>query len=251
MLDLRRSTTGFVSLVGHRGALASAPENTLPAFEEGLAQGANVLELDIHLSRDREVVVIHDFTVGRTTDGTGYVKDLTLAELKRLDAGLRFSPAFKNVRIPLLREVLEWAKGRAWLAIEIKSDWITYDGIEVALVDQLRTSRMVDQVMVISFDHRCVKRVKEIEPNVTIGALYNARLVDPILMARSTRADVLRPRWPFASLAEIDAAHAEGLAYCPWGPNDPVIWRQLVEMGVDSLSADRPADLRAILGPKK
>ena len=251
MLDLRRSTTGFVSLIGHRGALASAPENTLPSFEEGLAQGANLLELDIHFSRDRELVVIHDFTVDRTTDGTGYVKDLTLHELKRLDAGSRFSPAFKGARIPLLREVLEWAKGRVWLAIEVKSDWITYEGIEAALVDHLRRCEMVDQVMVVSFDHCCLRRVKDHEPNVTTGAIYNARFVDPLMVARSTRADVLRPRWPFASVAEIRAAHTEGLAYSPWGPNDPAIWRQLVEMGVDTLSADHPAALRAILGPKK
>lgn len=242
MLDLRKSTTGFVSVIGHRGALASAPENTLPSYEEALAQGANVIELDIHMSLDRELVVIHDFTVDRTTDGKGHVKDLTLSELKRLDAGSRFSPAFKNARIPLLREVLEWTKGRVWLAIEIKSDWITYDGIEAALVDQ---------VMVVSFDHCCIKRVKDIEPNITTGAIYNARFVDPLMVARSAQADVLRPRWPFASAAEIRAAHAEGLAYAPWGPNDPSIWRQLVEMGVDTLSADRPAHLRAILGPRQ
>lgn len=250
MLDLRKGTTGFVSIVGHRGALASAPENTLPAFEEGLAQGANVIELDIHRSQDGELVVIHDFRVDRTTDGHGYVKDLTLAELKRLDAGSRFSPAFKDTRIPLLREVLEWARGRVWLAVEIKSDWITYEGIEAALVDQLHRSEMVEQVVVISFDHCCTKRVKDIDPSIATGILYNARLVDPILVARSARADVLRPRWPFASRAEISAAHAGGLAYAPWGPNDPSIWRQLVEMGADTLSADRPADLRAILGSR-
>ncbi len=250
MLDLRRSTTGFVSTIGHRGALASAPENTLPAFDEGLAQGADVLELDIHRSRDGELVVIHDFRVDRTTDGQGYVKDLTLAELKHLDAGIRFSPAFRGTRIPLLREVLEWARGRVWLAIEIKSEWITYEGIEAALVDQLDRSRMTEQVVVISFDHGCTKRVKEIDPNIAIGILYNARLADPILVARSAGADVLRPRWPFARTEDIRASHAAGLAYAPWGPNDPSIWRQLVEMGVDTLSADRPADLRAILGPR-
>jgi len=251
MLDLRKSTTGFVSIVGHRGALASAPENTLPSCEEALAQGADVIELDIHMSLDRELVVVHDFTVDRTTDGTGYVKDLTLAELKGLDAGSRFSPAFKNTRIPHLREVLEWAKGRVWLAIEIKSDWITYDGIEAALVDLLHRCEMVDQVMVVSFDHCCIKRVKDIEPNITTGVIYNARFVDPLMVARSARADILRPRWPFASAGEVKAAHAEGFAYAPWGPNDASIWRQLVEMGVDTLSADRPADLRAILGPRQ
>ncbi len=250
MLDLRKSTTGCVSLIGHRGALASAPENTLPSFEEGLRQGADVVELDIHMSRDRELVVIHDFAVDRTTDGRGYVKDLSVAELKRLDAGSRFSPAVKNARIPLLREVLEWARGRVRLAIEIKSEWITYDGIEAALVDQLHRHGMEDQVMVISFDHCSIKRVKEIEPNIATGALYAARLVDPVMVARSARADVLRPRWTFATLTEIQAAHAAGLVYAPWGPNDPLIWRQLVDMGVDTLSADHPADLRAVLGPR-
>lgn len=250
MLDLRRGTTGHVSLIGHRGALASAPENTLPSFQEGLAQGADVLELDIHRSRDGELVVIHDFTVDRTTDGKGYVRDLTVAELKRLDAGSRFSPAFKDTRIPLLREVLVWAKGRVWLAIEIKSDWITYEGIETALVDQLHAAAMVDQVMVISFDHCCIKRVKGLDQNIATGILYAARLVDPVAVARSARADALRPRWPFATAAEIRVVQEAGLVYSPWGPNDPAIWRRLVEMGVDTLSADRPADLRAVLGPK-
>lgn len=249
MLDLRRSSTGQVSLIGHRGARGYAPENTLPSFEKGLALGANIVELDIHLSRDGHIVVIHDFTVDRTTDGIGLVNDLSLNEIKRLDAGSWFGSKFAGVQIPTLAEVLSWAKGRAWLLIEVKSDWITYPGIESLLVELLRRHDMIGEVVVISFDHMCLNRVKAEEPAVATGALYSNRLADPIGLARATPADVLRPRWRFASMKEAEIVHDAGLAYAPFCDTQVTadIWRSLVKMGADALSADYPDQLRAVL----
>ena len=107
--------------VGHRGAKGHAPENTLAAFQRGLELGAQVVETDVHLSSDGEVVVIHDHTVDRTTNGKGYVKDMSLAELKQLDAGAWFDSRFQGQRILTLAELLEWAHPRVPVAIEIKN----------------------------------------------------------------------------------------------------------------------------------
>src|SRR5436190_6736475 len=125
---------GRLWVVGHRGAMGYCPENTFASFERGLELGADWIELDVHLSRDGALIVIHDETLDRTTNGHGYVKDHTLAELQQLDAG-------NGERIPTLPEVLDWAKSRkAILDIEIKNAPLYYDGIEAKVVDALTTS---------------------------------------------------------------------------------------------------------------
>src|SRR5437868_4519466 len=163
---------GRVWVVGHRGAMGHCPENTFASFERGLQLGADWIEMDVHLSRDGALIVIHDETLDRTTNGRGYVKDHTLAELKRLDAG-------NGERIPTLHEVLDWAKNRkAILDIEIKNAPVYYDGIESKVVDALDSSGMTERSVVISFDHQAVKRVKELDARVVTGVLYAARPVD-------------------------------------------------------------------------
>ncbi|MDQ3693322.1 MAG: hypothetical protein M3464_06820, partial [Chloroflexota bacterium] len=144
-------------LIGaHRGAAAYAPENTLAAFAEGIRRGADMLELDIHLSREGEVVVIHDHTVDRTTDGRGYVHDLTVADLKRLDAGAWFDPRFAGERIPTLREVIEHVDRRLPLTIEVKGLPRAANALSDALVDLLEQMRMTGDLLVIAFDHEQV-----------------------------------------------------------------------------------------------
>ena len=122
-------------VVGHRGAMGHCPENTLASFERGLELGADWIELDVHLSRDDALVVIHDETVDRTTNGHGAVRDHTLAELKALDAGGWFGPEYAGQRIPTLDEVLAWARQRDTIVdIEIKNAPVYYAGIEAAAV---------------------------------------------------------------------------------------------------------------------
>ncbi len=250
MLDLRREKTGTISLIGHRGATGYYPENTMLSFEKGLEMGANILELDIHLSRDGHLVVIHDFSLERTTSGKGLVRDHTLRELQGLDAGSRFDAKYAGMRlqIPTLDQVLQWAHGRVWLAIEIKSDWITYPGLEEKLVDLLRKREMVDEVVAISFDHKALRRVKDLEPNVAVGPLYSCRLADAVGVARATGATVMRPRWPFASAELADELHAAGIAFMPWGARKEEEWKEiLTTMPVDGLSADHPDRLRKVI----
>jgi len=247
MKDWRKSATGRVVLIGHRGACGRAPENTMFSFQRALEFGVDAVELDVHMTADQQVVVIHDFNLERTTDGTGYVRDLTLAELKELDAGSWYADAHRGLRIPTLAEVLAWAHDRVWLLIEIKSERITYPGIERAVAELLRQYDMVDQVLVISFDHLCLREIKNLEPQVATGPLYGGRLVDPGAVARLTGADVMRPHWRYATSADVQNLHAQGLGYMPWGANDLEVWRWLLSLDVDGLSADDPETLRELL----
>ncbi|MGH7411421.1 MAG: glycerophosphodiester phosphodiesterase family protein, partial [Candidatus Methylomirabilis sp.] len=152
--------------IAHRGASALAPENTMAAFEKAIELGADVIELDLHLTRDGELVVIHDDTLDRTTDGRGPVHGRSLEEIRRLDAGRWFGQAFAGERIPTLSEVLDRFAGKIPLALEVKAGSAFFPGIEERLVSALRHHSAVEQTAVASFDHFALKRLKEIEPTL-------------------------------------------------------------------------------------
>ena len=185
MLELEAANTGKVLVLGHRGAKGHAPENTMVSFRKGYELGSDLLELDIHVSRDGELIVMHDADVSRTTDGEGYIKDLTTTEIKQLDAGAWFDERYRGERVPTLQEVLSWSKDRIPFVIEIKGDPIPASGIEEKLVEMLRLHSLLDDVMVISFHHPSVKRVKELEPSIATGILYTGRLVDTVGAVRA------------------------------------------------------------------
>ena len=236
-------------VVGHRGAMGHCPENTPASFERGLELGADWIELDVHLSRDGALVVIHDETVDRTTDGHGAVRDHTLAELKALDAGGWFGPEYAGQRIPTLDEVLAWARRcNTIVDIEIKNAPVYYAGIEAAVVDAVRRHDMTEQVIVISFDHAAVKQVKALEPRVATGVLFAGRPVDGGLgMARQAQADAVLPHWAYVTETDVAAAHAAGLSVAPWASSDPDVLRQLIAAGVDAIGTNHPDVLRGVL----
>ena len=162
--------------MAHRGGAGLAPENTLAAFRAGLEQAADALELDVHLSRDGELVVIHDAALARTTNEAGEVGEMTLAELRKLDASARLfgRPAGRQI-IPTLQEVVDLAKGRAALQIEIKvrANGARYPGIEAKVVDTLRHNGMLDSAVVLSFDFPTLEAVKALEKRLPTCALVS------------------------------------------------------------------------------
>lgn len=237
---LLRAPGGPVLRVGHRGAKGHAPENTFASFNLAVQMGVSAVETDVHLSHDGEVVLIHDHTVDRTTDGHGYVKDLTLAALKELDAGAWFDPRFAGERIPTLGELLGWAKGRVAVAIEIKNGPIYYSGIAGKVIRLLREHDMLGEALLISFDHLVLREAKMLAPEVASGLLYVARLVDPVGAAHASGASALHPNWAFVTPDLVETAHAAGLAVSPWCPNDAPTLRALTAMGVDSIGTDYP-----------
>jgi glycerophosphoryl diester phosphodiesterase len=254
-LSLRRrleQERGRVWVVGHRGAMGHCPENTLASFERGLELGADWIELDVHLSRDGELMVIHDETLDRTTNGSGLVHERTLAELKELDAGSWFGAAYVGQRIPTLGEVLDWANIHGVvLDIEIKNAPIYYAGIEETVVHTLDRYGMTDQAIVISFDHRAVQRVRALDSRIVTGVLYACRPVDGgIDMARSAGADALLPHYAYVTREDVRAAHEAGLAVAPWTSSDPAVLRGLIAAGVDGIGTNHPDVLRGVLADR-
>lgn len=247
MLEIAAANTGKVLVIGHRGAMGYAPENTMASFELGLEQGADLIELDVHLSADGELVVMHDSQVSRTTDGCGYIKDMTLAEIKELDAGVHFDERFRGARVPTLDEVLSWAKERVPLIIELKGNPIPSDGIEVRLVGMLRSHSMVDRVTIISFWHRSVKSVKKLEPSIATGILYFGQLVDTVGAARAALCDSVRVPAKFWTKELVDELHSLGLHTTAWQSEEDDLTLRLARIGLDSIGTNYPDRMRACL----
>ena len=239
-LSLLRAPGAPLLRVGHRGAKGHAPENTMLSFMMGADMGVTAVETDVHLSKDGEVVLIHDHTVDRTTDGHGFVKDMTLAELKKLDAGSWYDARFAGERIPTLTELLAWAKDRVGVAIEIKNGPIYYPGIAEKTIRLVREHGMERQVILISFDHFVLREAKQIAPEIATGILYVGGLVDAVAAARAALADALHPHWSFVTPELVRTVHEAGLAISPWNPNDLPTLRMLSQMGVDSVGTDYP-----------
>ncbi|HHT80362.1 MAG TPA: hypothetical protein GXZ69_03845 [Spirochaetales bacterium] len=243
MIEKQFGGTGKIIVQGHRGALGHVPENTLPSFEAGYKMGADVLELDVHLSADNQLVVMHDPEVSRTTNGTGRIKDMTVKQIKELDAGIHFSEKYANTRVPLLSEVLEWAKDKIPLIIEIKGDPFPAPGIEKMVVDEVTKFDMLDKVLVISFYHESVKKIKEYSSILT-GILYTGRPIDPVQMTRQANADSFRCYWKYLHADDIKMAHEAGMWVSCWGADTEEDFAQVAEIGIDSIGCNYPDRLR-------
>ena len=154
-------------LGGHRGNPAQHPENTMRSFRSAIEAGCDLIECDVHLTSDGRLVVIHDHTLERTTNGHGFIRDHTAAQLRKLDAG-------EGEHIPLLHDVIELALGKVGLVIEIKQLPITYDGLEEKLVNMLRQLGAVQECAVVSFHHPAIRKLREMEPRLQLGILEGA-----------------------------------------------------------------------------
>jgi glycerophosphoryl diester phosphodiesterase len=213
---------GRILLGGHRGNADECPENTLASFRSAIELGVDVIECDVHRSADGGLPVIHDHLLDRTTNGSGLVRDHTLAELKRFDAGSWKHPRFAGERIPTLGEVLEVARGKVGVAIEIKNLPLPYQGIEDAIVVAVKDADMVQDVVVISFDHRCVKRIGELEPEILTGVLEASRPVDVLRVMDDADADVFCPHWAAIEPDTAAELHAAGKMIGVWTVDDAV-----------------------------
>jgi glycerophosphoryl diester phosphodiesterase len=242
MLETRRQFTGKVSIIGHRGAPACAPENTLASFQEGVRQGADIIELDVQLSADGQAVVFHDDQLDRTTDAHGPLAERTLAELKTLDAGSWFDPRFAGESIPTLDEVLAWARDRVPLFIELKYSGPSDPALGTAVIQRIVAHRMLSQVMVISFQHQALYWVKRHVPDLATGALYWEPIANPVSLAREIGAAAIMPLWHLVSDDVVSRCHSAGLSVSTWGPSAD--YPSLANMGVDCVSADDPAQVR-------
>lgn len=238
-------------IIAHRGFSAVAPENTLAAFEAALLAGANALELDVRMTRDERLVVIHDATVDRTTNGSGYVKDLTLAELRRLDAGSWFSRKYAGERVPLLNEVLRLVAGKnVVLNIELKTQEVDYHGIERKLLHVLQRWGLLSNTIISSLNYLTLKRIRTINPRAKVGMLWTLPEVSWV-HARLLGAAAVHPHFLLVTRELVGQLHDSGLKVFPWTVDDPVIMARLVSWDVDGIITNRPDLLVRLLQQKR
>ncbi|MCX7025946.1 MAG: glycerophosphodiester phosphodiesterase family protein [Spirochaetes bacterium] len=247
MLEFDAMEKGKTLVVGHRGADGYAPENTMLSFEKGLQCGADLLELDIHVSLDGELMIMHDSEVDRTTDGTGPIENMTLAQINKLDAGVKFNPKFKGVRVPTLRELLDWSKDKIPLVIEIKGNPFPAPGIEEKLIKMLREYNLIPETMVISFHHECMKRFKKTEPALATGLLLMGELVDPLQTLKSCNADSWRPGWQYWTKEKVEAVQKSGVTASTWNADIESVMDRIVPMGLASIGSNFPDRLRSYI----
>ncbi len=240
-------------IIGHRGAAGEAPENTLAAFELAARQGAEGIEFDVHLSADGLPVVIHDSRLDRTTSGSGWVSELPLTSLRRLDAGswfnrrypMRARPRYVGLRIPLLSEVLAWVAARKCLAfIEIKGGH-TYPKIEARVLAEIYRSGTAPLTTVISFHIPTLRRVRQMDPRISLGIDFTRPLL-AIRRAKFVAAGTLLPHWAFASRRFLLRAHRAGMRVLVWDLDQPRWMRRKISDGVDGIVTRYPGKLAEI-----
>lgn len=235
-------------VIAHRGASSEAPENTLAAFNRGLETGADGFEFDVHMSRDGELVVIHDETVTRTTSGSGWVKDMTFSELTTLDAGSWFDLRFKRERIPTLKQVLELIADRSKLInIELKSGIVIYPDIEHKVIEVLGEFNVLDKTIISSFNHYSLRIVKGVEPKARTGILYMEGLVEPWIYAGRVPADALHPAFYLVTPEIVRSAHDAGLSVNVWTVDNADDMKRMVALGVDAVITNCPGEIISLL----
>jgi glycerophosphoryl diester phosphodiesterase len=234
----------------HQGASHEAPGNTLAAFLLAAELGADGIELDVQLTRDGEIVVIHDLTLEATTDGRGRVSSQTLAELRELDAGSWFDPAFAGQEIPTLQEVVEAVGHQLLLNVELKTTRLGDDGLADAVVRLLEENHLLDRVVVSSFNPLAIWRVRRLNPWISIGLLYAPDT--PLLLRRPwmrhwVRPDALHPHYTSVDAGYVQWARKKGYRVHTWTVDDRKEMERLIQAGADIIITNRPDLLRQSL----
>lgn len=226
---------------GHRGAYSSAPENTLVGFQMAVQMGADGVELDVQLTKDREIVVIHDETVDRTSNGQGWVKDFTLSEIKKLNFNKRGLTKPLYMEVPTLAEVLELLKPTGLtINIELKTGVIYYDGIEHIALNLVEKYGMSDRIVWSSFNHYSVQKIKRLEPSSRTSLLCGGGILVTGEQCEKVGAEALHPsvhmlRYP--SLTED--CRERGILLRPWTVNSDDDLKLALDLGVDTLIVNR------------
>lgn len=214
-------------VIAHRGFSSEYPENTLLAFREAERIGADMVECDVHLTRDGELAVIHDSTLDRTTNGTGPVASRSMDELRRFDAG-------RGERIPTLAELLGTVS--VPVVVEIK----TADAVPALIALYHREPGLVERLFPISFGHRAIRAITEAVPKAFAGVLYAGSPVEPSHLAQAAGAQLLSPYIETISAHEVEDAHRHGLRISPWTVDRETELEYCEQIGTDGVASNRP-----------
>ena len=233
----------------HRGASGYAPENTLPAFQKAFQMGADGIELDVQMTKDGELVVCHDETIGRTSNGSGWIKDKTLAELKSLDFSCG-QKDFAGVTIPTMREVFELlAPTDMIINIELKTGIVFYLGMTKKLLELTSECGFSDRVIYSSFNHYTIKHIREIAPEAKLGFLYADGTIDMPSYAIKHGVQALHPAlYNIQFPGFIEECRQRGLAVNVWTVNEEEHLGLCCKAGVDAIITNYPDKAFEIIG---
>ncbi|KAB2338458.1 glycerophosphodiester phosphodiesterase [Cytobacillus depressus] len=235
-------------IFAHRGYSAVYPENTMKAFREAEKAGADGIELDVQLTKDGEIVVIHDEKVDRTTNGRGHVKDLTLKELRKLDAGFHKKKIFSNHEpIPSLVEVLEWMRTNEMICnIELKNGVYPYEGMEDKVINLIREYEMKERIILSSFNHYSIVYCYRVAPEIETAPLFSEGLYMPWIYAQSIGAKSIHPKYTIAKNELIQMSEDYGIAVRPYTVNKEKEMHRLISTGCAGLITDNPVIAKKI-----
>ena len=233
----------------HRGASGYAPENTLAAFQKAVDLGADGVELDIQLTKDDQIVVIHDETIDRTSDGKGWVKDYTLEELRAFNYN-RTKPEYKHADIPTMREVFELLKPTGlFINIEIKTGVVFYEKIEEKILALTKEMGMEDRVCYSSFNHYTVTRIHEFKPDAEVGFLYADGPIDMPSYGVKHGVNALHPAlYNLQYDGFVKECKEKGLKLNVWTVNERPYMEMCCQYGVDAIITNYPDIAKEVVG---
>ena len=240
-------------VIAHRGFSGAAPENTLAAVRAAIRIKADMVEIDVTLTADHHIVVIHDETLDRTTDGKGEVSRVTLAEIQRLDAGSWFGPSFAGEAVPTLDEVLVEIEGRILLNVEIKSEAVPR-GVVTKVASAIRDHRMTDQVVVSSFSPSALEEMHSVAPDIRTAVLYNVKYhkgQDAVEIVTDLGASVFNIKRQRLTKKMRRRCFEHNIPVGIYTVNTPRRVRRLVKKGVNAIFTDHPDRLIEVLNPTR
>lgn len=217
-----------IEVIGHRGAAGLEPENTLRSIRRAIEIGVDRVEIDVRVTKDGRLVVIHDETVDRTTNGHGYVRDMTFEEIRKLDAG-------KGEKVPTLEEALNLTRGKVILQIELKVAEATEPTIE--LIEENGAER---EVVITSFIHSLLKKVRYLNPAIRTGALFFDVQEDIFERTISACAEAIHIYYRNITPKLVENAHKRGLKVVAWNPDEVGDMKRIISLGVDAICSNRP-----------
>lgn len=233
----------------HRGFSGKYPENTMLAFKKAIEVGADGAELDVHFTKDHELVIIHDETIDRTTSGSGYVVDFTYDELSKFNAYGNFKGKYEFQKIPTLREYFELVKpvDGFMTNIELKTGINDYPGIEKAVLELIDEFDLRDRIIISSFNHFSVMRFKALAPEMKCGFLEESRIIDFGAYAKKYGVEYVHPMHWNLTDDVIDEIGKNGIGINTWTVNDEKYMRRLIEKGINAIIGNFPDKTKAVI----
>ncbi len=234
-------------LYGHRGAAFEAPENTIPSFKTAKEIGVYGVEMDLHTTKDNELIVMHDETLDRTTEGKGFIHDYTLEQIRKLDAGIKFGQKWRGTKVPTLKEVFDSIGTDIHYYLEIKQSYKIYPKIEEKILDLIDRYKLKNKVQIISFDFDSLERIRQLDKTIDLGVLFVSRVSWMIDISKKINANWVQPSFNLIYKEDVDLAHNNGFKVAAWTVDSELEIKRAASIGVDSITSNNPRFAKAVL----